>query len=406
MSKFKVRSIDQKGGESHEEVMDAADQGALYNEMRDRGITLISVEPIETNKKSLFSLNITLFDRVKFHDKITFTRNLSSMIDAGLPLSRALGVIERQTRQKYFKSIISHLIKNISEGHTLSDSMRLYPKVFPPLVVSMVRAGEESGSLSQSLKIVATQMENTYQLVRKIRGALMYPAIILCAMVVIGFFMLTYVVPTLSSTFKELHAELPLSTRIIIGLSDFIQNHYFVTFGIIVAVIVSIILGLRTRSGKRAYEFTLLKFPIIGQIAKEINAARTARTLASLLSSGVDIVVAIQITGEVIQNSYYKEVLKIVEEKIQKGEPIAKVFNDHEKLYPPFVGEMISVGEETGQLSQMLLGVAVFYEDEVDQKTKDMSSIIEPFLMVFIGLMVGVFAISMISPIYSLGNNL
>ncbi|MBX4198174.1 type II secretion system F family protein [Candidatus Parcubacteria bacterium] len=403
MPKFKIRSINTKG-EEQEDVMDAVDQSSLYNDVRDKNLTLISVEPMKEGKAKGFS--ISLFGRIKYHDKIIFSRNLSAMIDAGLPLSRALGVIEKQTHNKKFKAIVSGLIKNVSQGHTLSDSMRENPKVFSQLMISMVRSGEESGSLSQSLRIVATQMESNYQLVRKIKGAMMYPMIVMGAMGVIGLFMFLYVVPTLSATFKELNAELPTSTKLVIGFSDFLQHHYIIAIILFAATIFVIVIGLRTRPGKRGLEYVLLRFPVIGQIMKEINSARTARTMASLLSAGVDIIVATQITAEVLQNSYYKDVLKIVEEKIQKGEPIARVFNEHEKLYPPFVGEMVSVGEETGQLAQMLLGVAVFYETEVDQKTKDMSSIIEPFLMVFIGLAVGFFAISMISPIYSLGTNL
>jgi type IV pilus assembly protein PilC len=405
MPKFKVRSIDEKG-EAREEVMEAADQATLYADVHDRKITLVSVEALDGKKKSLMNMNIGFLTRVKAHDKITFSRNLSSMIDAGLPLSRALAVIEKQTSGKAFKEVIADLIKNVSAGHTLSESMKSHPKVFNNLMTSMVRAGEESGSLSQSLRIVSTQMENTYQLIKKIRGAMMYPMIIVFAMVVIGIFMLTTVVPTLSATFKDMNAELPRSTKVVIFTSDFIQHHYFIVIGMFIAFGIIAFLALRTRRGRRTFEFVLLRFPVIGQIAKEINSARTARTFSSLLTAGVDIVVATQITADVIQNSYYKEVLKKVEEKIQKGEPIAKVFNENERLYPSFVGEMISVGEETGQLAPMLLGVATFYENEVDQKTKDMSSIIEPFLMVFIGLAVGGFAISMISPIYSIGNNL
>lgn len=403
MAKFNVRTVD-ADGKPHDEVMDAVDQASLYNEIREKNLTLISVEPLKAKPK--WSMDIPLFGNIKFHDKITFTKNLSSMIDAGLPLSRALAVIEKQTRHKKFKSVITALIASVSQGHTLSDSMLQYPKVFQPLMISMVHAGEESGSLSQSLRIVATQMENSYQLMKKIRGALMYPMVILFAMVIIGFFMLTYVVPTLSATFKDLGGELPMSTRFVIGASDFLTSHYILAILMFVGFIALIFFILKTKIGKRGFEYVLLRFPLISPLVKEINSARTARTFSSLLSSGVDIVVATQITRDVIQNSYYKEVLAIVEQKIQKGETVAKVFSDYEKLYPPFVGEMISVGEETGQLAQMLLGVATFYENEVDQKTKDMSSIIEPFLMVFMGLGVGFFAISMISPIYSIGDNL
>lgn len=403
MAKFNVRTVD-ADGKPHDEVMEAADQASLYNEIRDKNLTLISVEPAKVKLK--WSMDIPLFGNIKFHDKITFTKNLSSMIDAGLPLSRALAVIEKQTRHKKFKSVIGALITSVSQGHTLSDGMQQYPKVFTPLMISMVHAGEESGSLSQSLRIVASQMENAYQLKKKIRGALMYPMVILFAMVIIAFFMLTYVVPTLSETFKDVGADLPTSTKFVIGTSDFITGHYILAIMLLIGCIVLMVFALKTKIGKRGFEYVLLRFPLISPLVKQINSARTARTFSSLLTSGVDIVVATQITRDVIQNSYYKEVLTIVEQKIQKGETVAKVFSDYENLYPPFVGEMISVGEETGQLAQMLLGVATFYEDEVDQKTKDMSSIIEPLLMVFMGLGVGFFAISMISPIYSIGNNL
>jgi type IV pilus assembly protein PilC len=405
MAKFNVRLYDAQGV-SHEDVMEAADQMALYNDLKQQGSTLIMAEEISAPVKSKFEINLSFLGKVKIHDKIIFTRNLGSMIDAGLALSRALAVIEKQTRHKKFKSVIGGLQKSISQGKTLSDAMKDHPEVFPQLMISMVKAGEESGSLSQSLRVVAVQMENSYNLTRKIRGAMMYPSIILFAMVIIGFFMLTYVVPTLSSTFKELHAELPVTTKFVIGASDFLKDNIILSVILIAGLATCVYYFTKTRFGKRKIEFILLHFPVISELTKEINSARTARTLASLLGSGVDIVVAIRITTDVLQNSYYKNVLRQVEQKIQKGEPIAKVFSENEKLYPPFVGEMVSVGEETGELSQMLLGVATFYENDVDQKTKDMSTIIEPLLMIFIGLAVGFFAVSMIMPIYSLGNNI
>jgi type IV pilus assembly protein PilC len=403
--KFNVRTID-ASGEHHEEIMEAADKAALYIMVKEKGLTLLSAE--EPRKGPAFmSFDFgALFGRIKIIDKINFARNLSSMIEAGLAVSRALAVMEKQTKNKKFKQVVINLNKGISQGNTLSDTMKEYPKIFPSLMISMVKAGEESGSLAQSLRVVATQMDNNYKLTKKIKGAMMYPAIILLAMVVIGFFMLTYLVPTLSATFKELNTELPAATKLVIGLSDFLKNNFVLSLILIFGAAGSAYWFMHTAFGKRKIDFAVIHIPIIGQITKEINSARTARTLSSLLSAGVDVVVATQITRDVIQNSYYKEVMSLVEEKIQKGETIAEVFGQREKLYPPFVAEMISVGEETGQLSQMLLGVASFYENEVDQKTKDMSSIIEPFLMIFIGLGVGFFAISMIMPIYSLSSNI
>jgi type IV pilus assembly protein PilC len=402
--KFTIRTVDGNGNHT-EEIVDAADKAAVIGQVRAKGQTLISV--VEAKKVSKFSMDLgSLFGKVKTTDKINFARNLGSMLEAGLSVSRALAVIEKQTRKKKFKGIINALTKKISEGNTLSSAMKEYPKVFTQLMISMVNAGEESGSLAQSLRVVAGQMDNNYKLTQKIKGAMMYPMIILGAMVIIGFFMLTYIVPTLSATFKELNADLPNSTKFVIFISDFLKNHLIISIGIIVSIFIIAILAVRTTFGRRKVHLLLIRLPVIGEITKQINSARTARTLSSLLSSGVDVVVATQITRDVVQNVYYKEVLSIVEEKIQKGETIADVFGKREDLYPPFVGEMISVGEETGQLAQMLLGVATFYENEVDQKTKDMSSIIEPLLMVVIGIGVGFFAISMISPIYSLGNNI
>jgi type IV pilus assembly protein PilC len=404
MSKYKIKVVNEKG-ESREEILEAVDQASLYTIVRQKGDTLISLEEITSKSGHGFNFEISFLSRVKTTDKIAFTRNLGAMIDAGLSMSRALAVIEKQTKQKKFKSIIISVESHISQGKTLSESLAEYPTIFPQLMISMVKAGEESGSLSQSLRTVASQMENSYLLSKKIRGALMYPGVILFAMVIIGFFMLTYVVPTLSATFKELHADLPIQTKIVIGASDFLKQHIILTLIAVIAIVLGFYFGKRTKAGQRFIDWFVLRVPIIGSLVKEVNSARTARTLSSLLSAGVDVVVATQITREVLQNSYYKDVMKLVEEKIQKGEPIANIFNAHEHLYPIFVGEMVSVGEETGQLAQMLLGVASFYEGDVDQRTKDMSSIIEPFLMIFIGLGVGFFAISMISPIYSLSNN-
>ncbi len=405
MAKYKVHIVSNDGA-SREEVLDATDRATLYAEIKARGETLTLAEEVTDEKKGGLNMNINLFNKVKLHDKITFTKSLGAMIEAGLSMSRALAVIEKQTKQKKFKEIIADLGKEISQGKTLSDGMKKYEDTFTPLMISMVKAGEESGSLAQSLRVVSIQMESSYQLTRKIKGAMMYPLIIICAMIVIGLLMLTFVVPILAATFKEMNADLPTSTKMIIAVSEFLKNHYIIALGIIIAAIALVYSFLVSKKGRRFSDYVVLKLPVISGIAKQINSARTTRTMSSLLSAGVDVVIATHITMDVVQNSYYKEVLALVEQKIQKGEPIAHVFNDREDLYPSFVGEMISVGEETGQLAQMLLGVAVYYEAEIDQKTKDMSAIIEPLLMVIIGLVVGLFAVSIISPIYSLGANI
>ena len=403
MSTFNYKVID-KEGKNTEGVMNAKDKFELYHLLKKDGNTIISVHEEKASLSSFFKISIG--GSVKAHDKIIFARNLGQMLSAGLSITRGLSIMERQAKPGKLRDILKSLNESLSKGVTLSDAMKNYPKVFTSLFVSMVRAGEESGNLALALTNVGNQMEKSYQLTKKIKGAMMYPAVILTLMVIIGVLMMVYMVPTLTATFKGLGIQLPLTTRIIIYVSDFLKSYFlFVILGTIVAVIM-FILGLRTKKGQRILDTTLLHLPVVNEIVKQLNSARTARTLASLLSSGVEIVVAIDATKDVVQNSYYKEVLEKVAVAIQKGEQISTVFIANEKLYPLFVGEMVSVGEETGKIGDMLLGVAEFYENEVDQQTKDMSSIIEPVLMIFMGVAVGFFAISMLGPTYSLADAL
>lgn len=401
MPNFAFKALN-KEGKVHEGTMDAPDRFAVYRKIKSDGETVLSVDEAKGSHAFSFDKFDVFFGTVKMHEKITFARNLASMIEAGLPVTRALAVMEKQTKNKKLKQVLLDLNSNISKGQSLSECMKKEPDVFSPLFISMVKAGEESGNLAGSLKVVSIQMEKTYQLSKKIKGALMYPAVIFTIMIGIGVLMLIYVVPTLTSTFVGLGIKLPKSTQMIITVSDFLRNHYLLTLGMIALVFGGIFGAAKTKSGKRFIDFITVRLPIIGPIVKAINAARTTRTLSSLLSSGVDVVVAIEVTHDVLQNSYYKEVLAKAQDTIQKGDPISMVFIQSEHLFPIFVGEMMAVGEETGKMAEMLLGVAVFYEDEVDQKTKDMSTIIEPLLMVFMGVAVGFFAISMIAPTYSL----
>lgn len=399
MPLFHYKIID-ADGKTTEGSLEAKDKFALYRVIKKEGTTIVSAEETKGGGFSLGSL-LPFIGGVGTHDKIIFARNIAQMLDAGLPITRGLSIMERQSRGA-FKVILGQLGNDLAKGDTLSDAMKRHPEVFSTLFVSMVKAGEESGKMSMALHNVAMQMEKSYQLTKKIRGAMMYPAVIFSLMIVIGVLMMVYMVPTLTETFVGLGIKLPASTRFIIAVSRFLQGYFlFVIIGAVLAVL-GVIQGLRTARGQRLLDTLALHLPIISGIAVEMNAARTARTLSSLLSAGVDIVVAIGVTREVIQNSYYKKVLDRIEAVIQKGDQMSSVFLENDKLYPLFVGEMVSVGEETGKIGEMLLGVAEFYEEEVDQKTKNMSSVIEPVLMIVIGAAVGFFAISMLAPTYSL----
>lgn len=402
--KFKFKAV-KKTGEHYDGELEVSDRRALYAEISKDGGTIISAFEVKDGKKRLPKLfSAGILGGVRTAEKINIAKNLGSMLEAGLPLTRALAVLERQTRNKKLKNIFLKIQDNVSKGETLSKSFAEFPGVFPKIFVSMVKAGEESGSIARSLKSIAEQMEKNHLLVKRLRGAMIYPAIVVSVMIVISILLLIFLVPTLTQTFSELDLDLPLSTKIIIGLSSFLKNNTLSSILILIFLVSFTAFVFRTKSGKRVLSYSFLKLPIISNLIKESNSARTARTLSSLLSAGVDFLVAIQITRDVIQNPFYKKILESAEENVRKGDTISSVFLDRrtQNFYPPFVGEMVSIGEETGKLSQMFENVASFYEEEINQKTKNFSTIVEPILMVCIGLFVGIFAVSMLGPIYSL----
>lgn len=270
----------------------------------------------------------------------------------------------------------------------------------------MARAGEESGDLAGALTEIGMNLEKAHSLTKKVRGAMIYPGVILSAMILIGVLMFAFVVPTLAGTFKELGVDLPVSTRFIIALGNFFSQYLILSFALIIGSVSGVLLLLRASFMDKYVDYVIVKIPIIGNMVKEINTARTTRTMASLLLAGVSITRAIEITEDVLQNIYYKKVLNKAKKEIEKGALFSKVFEKSPDLYPVMMVEMIEVGEETGKLSDMLLQVASFYEGEIENKTKNLSTIIEPLLMVFIGGAVGFFAISMISPLYSVMDNI
>ena len=387
--------------EKKEEKREFANKGELYKAVRMENGVIISAEEVKPSKVSFKFL--AFHGRMRAQEVIAFARNLAVMIDAGLSVSRALLVLQKQSKNKKVIVILEDLSISVQKGDTFSKALKAYPEVFPDLFVSMVKAGEESGKLPDSLRVIANQLEKAHNLSKKIKGAMIYPTVIVTLMMVIGFILMVYMVPTLTEVFKGLEIELPLLTRVIIAISDFLIANFVLTLATIFIIIGGSIYFLRTQRGKHILDFVVLHLPVIGGMSKEINAARTARTLASLIASGVDIVGAIQITSSVVQNHYFKNLLNTAAEKVETGEPLSASLSDSKaNLYPVFVSEMLAVGEETGNMAPMLENIATYFESEIDQKTKNLSAIIEPFLMIIIGIAVGLFAVSMMLPTYSL----
>jgi type IV pilus assembly protein PilC len=402
--KFKTVVKKADGSQETREI-ESTSRFALYAQVEKEGETVVSFE-----EKSGFTtpkwMNLSIGGGVKTDARIAFTKNLSAMLSAGLPLSRALSVIERQSSNKTLKAIVVDLATKIRAGTSFHEALASHDRVFSTLFISMTKAGEEGGTLAESLQIVAKQMDRSSTLTKKVKGAMIYPSIILFAILIISILMLVFVVPVLASTFSQLGTGLPLSTKIILDMSNFMTHHY-----VIVGIGLVVFFGggnyfIRTKKGASLVLTVAMHLPVIGELVKETYSARAARTLSSLLSSGVEMLTALSITQEVVGDNAFGKVVGEAAERVKKGEPLSAPFVEHPKLYPILLGDMVSVGEETGKVSDMLTQVAEYYENDVEDRTKDLSTIIEPMLMLFIGVFVGIFAVSMIAPIYSLSSSL
>ena len=279
-----------KDGKEYENTVDMPDRFLVYKHIRKEGGTVVSVKENELSLSKKMSALNSMFGKVKIAEKIMFTRNLGVMIRVGLSLSRALAILERQTKNKKFKEVISNVGASIKKGSSFHDALAKFPKVFPPLFVSMVKAGEESGGLAEALAVVGKQMEKANTLKKKVKGALIYPSIIVFAMIIIGIVMLLYVVPTLTKTFNELNVELPKSTQFVITISDFLSNNTLVALLLIIILGVGAVIAFKSKRGRRIFEYIILHIPVVSNLVKETNSARTARTLSSLLASGVEVV--------------------------------------------------------------------------------------------------------------------
>ena len=391
-----------KEGTVVEGTLEAVERFTLSRDLRSRGLTPLSISEKGGSVFDRMNTLLEVFSKVSVNEQIILTKNLGGMIKAGLSLSRAISVLKKQTKNVKLMEILNSLEVDINGGQTFSGALTKFPKVFSKLFVSMVKAGEESGNLAGALSDIGINLEKSHSLTKKVRGALIYPGVIMSAMVVIGVLMFAFVVPTLANTFKELGVTLPATTKVLVFMGNFFSNHLILSFVIIFGIGISFYLIFTAKFMQSYIDFIILHIPVVGTLAKEINTARTARTISSLLLSGVAITRAVEITEDVVQNIYYKKVLNQAKIAIEKGSSFSQIFTENTKLYPIMMSEMVEVGEETGKLSDMLLEIALFYEGEIENKTKNLSTIIEPVLMIVIGAGVGFFAISMISPLYSI----
>lgn len=394
-------------GEEKSGVAEAKDERQLSKTLREQGFILIKAESEKADNKRLSLLFkrgwvLSFLERVSLTEKLMFTRNLQVMIAAGLSLPRALQILALQAKSKKFKMALLNINEEIIKGKNFSASLIKYPDIFSELFQSMIKVGEEAGNLEEVLKILSQQMEKESELKSKIKGALVYPAVIVLAMVGIGILMLVMVVPKLAETFEELNIELPFTTQLVIGLGTFLAEKWPLALLIIAAFFFFFRLISKTKQGKKIIDTITLKIPIISPLIKKTNSSHTVRTLSSLTTAGVPLVRSLNIVAGILGNIYYKTALLEAAEEVKKGGKLSEALEPYKEIYPIMVIQMLKVGEETGETSGILAKLADFFEEEINYTTKNLTSVIEPILMLLVGAAIGFFAISMVQPMYSM----
>ncbi len=389
-----------RAGVIQKNTLEASDERALVESLRGQGLIVTAIRPVRITLN--FDLSLAKLRPIKLLDKITLIKNLGVMIKAGLPLSRGLRVLANQTPNPRLQTIVGDLGTLVENGTSLADAMDRHPKVFPPVFVSMVRVGEASGQLEQNLKYLAEQMQRDYDLISKARGALTYPLIVLGALGIVGFLMFTFVLPKLTSTFTDLRVPLPFTTQIVIVMVDICAHYGIWLLLLFIGLIGWFIYWRGTDSGRQVLHKLILYTPIISGITINLNLARFTRVLASLIKSGMSIVEALEVSSHVVGNIYYQKTIAAAAEKVKIGSPMPAAFKKQPRLFSNLVIQMMEVGEESGTTDAVLAEVANFYEAEVDQTMKNLSSILEPVIMIVIGVAVGFLAVALITPIYNI----
>lgn len=366
---------------------------------------LIIKEHRQTNKSSKPKL---FGSKVKSKDLVVFTRQLSTMISAGVPLTRGFATLHSQTENKYFKEVIANVSKDIEGGSALADALGRYPNVFSEVYINMVRAGEAGGILEEILKRLAAQVEKDASIKKKIKSASAYPTVIFGITIIAFFGIMIFVIPKIGAIIKDLggeDAKLPIYTQIMLDGSDFMRHN-----AILILIVASVLIFftrryIKTPKGKLKFHGLLLKIPILKDIILKIAIARFARTFASLMSSGVTVLDALEVTGGALGNKVIEQELKEAAKEVKNGKQLSEPLS-RSSHFPPIVSQMLSIGEETGETDTILVKVADFYEEEVDAMIDGISSLIEPLMIIVLGSMVGVIAASVMGPIASMSQNI
>ena len=398
MAGFAYSAISIDGLETVGEIH-APDLEAAREQLRIRGLLAHSLRELPASGEDGMR---TAFKKIKPRSMQVFSRQFATMIEAGLNIVAALVILEEQTDDRYLAEVIAELRADVEGGLLLSQAMARHPKVFDELYVSMVQAGEASGLLDQVLDRVADQIEKTTKIKRRVKGAMVYPTVVFTFATLVLIAMLMFIVPIFAKIFTSLNGQLPLLTRLVLHASGVLRHQWYIVFPLIGALIWGALRYKKTEQGRQMWDRFKLRIPLrIGETVLKVTMARLLRTLATLVAAGVDIIRALEIAGNTAGNWLVEQALADARIKVQEGIPIAQPLSD-DPLFPPMVSQMVRIGEETGELEQMLSKVADFYEDEVDSTIASLMSIIEPIMMIGVGFMVGIIIVAMYLPMFKM----
>jgi type IV pilus assembly protein PilC len=388
-------------GETRSGEMEASDADSVRERLSQMGI-----EPTKVRKKAKeYQLRIPGLGGVTTKDILVFTRQFSVMIDAGLPLVQALEIIGTQSDNPAFKKVLLQVKARVESGSTFADSLAEHPKVFDELFVQLVRAGEIGGILDTILQRLGAYIEKNEKLKRRVKGAMVYPAIVLVVGIGVTVVLLAFVTPTFEKMFKDFGGSMPVPTQILINISHGLRDNWYWFVSIPIALAVAFRLAVQNPKGREKWDAFVLKTPVFGPLVRKIAVARFTRTLGTMLSSGVPILDGLEIVARSAGNKVIEKSVRYVRAKISEGKNMAAPLAET-KAFPPMVVQMIGVGEATGAMDQMLSKIADFYDDEVDVAVAALTSMIEPLMMVFLGGVVGGFLIAMYLPIFSIAGNI
>jgi type IV pilus assembly protein PilC len=395
MKQFKYKAKDPTGNVI-EGVVEAIDDQAAANLLRRKQLIIISIKP----SRQLPSVLKGVKDRVSANDITNFTRQLSTMINAGLPLTEALLILRSQSSGG-MQNIVGEILANVEEGEALSKAVDKHD-VFSKTYVALVKSGELGGVLDQVLERLANNLERQQEFKGKVKGAMVYPVIIVVGMLIVSLIMIIFVIPRMTSLYDQFDAELPVTTKILTGFSDFMVRFWPVVLGGIAALIYGFKIYKKTEDGAMKVDRIMLKIPLVGELQKQIILAEITRTLSLMTASGVSILEGLAITSSVVGNKVMKEALDDCVNMVEKGFPVAFAFSKHPDAFPFILSQMIAVGEETGKMDEVLGKVSHVFEVESEQKLKALTAAIEPIILIVIGVGVAFLVVSIVLPIYNL----